>query len=186
MEATQSLKIIEQMLKESKRSLHRNSFYFIMWAVLLIPAGVAEWYLFGQQTSWMVWPVMGIIGGIVSGIYGSKEGKRTGVQTAGDRITSFTWGAFIFCLIFSIAYSVANNMSPTPLIMMLAGYATFISGGISKFTPFMWGGAMLEVGAILCGFFVEPEFHGMVFAAGIFIGYLIPGLMLKKSEDGEA
>lgn len=183
METTQSLKIIEQMLRESKRSLHRNSFYFIMWAALLVPAGIAESLLFGSAGSWFGWPAAGIIGGVMSGIYSSREEKRSGVKTAGDRITSFTWGAFMFCLVLAIVYSLYNSLSPTPLVLMLAGAATFISGGISRFRPFVWGGIILEAGAIVCGFFVEPAMHGIVFSVSIIFGYLIPGIMLRRSEN---
>jgi hypothetical protein len=42
MKATQSLEIIEAMLQESKKSLHRNSFYFLLWGLLMVPAGLAE------------------------------------------------------------------------------------------------------------------------------------------------
>ena len=75
MKATQSLVIIEAMLQESKKSLHRNSFYFIMWGMLMIPIGIAESFLIGTKNFWIVWPIMGIVGGIVSSIYGIKEGK---------------------------------------------------------------------------------------------------------------
>lgn len=186
METTQSIEIIENMFLESKKSLHRNSFYFILWGILLIPAGVAEYFLWGEDNFWIIWPVMGIVGGIVSTIYGVREGNRSGVQTAGDRVTSFTWGAFVFTMILAIIYTVNNNLSASPMVLMLAGSATFISGGISKFSPFIWGGIILEVGAILCAFVFAPQYHGLVFAGSILFGYVIPGLILRKSENVKA
>ena len=183
MESKQSIKIIESMLNESRRSLHNNSFYFILWGALLIPAGIADFLFYGNENLWMIWPIIGVLGGIISTIYGRKEDKRSGVKTIGDRITSYTWGAFVFTLIFSIAYSVGQNLSPVPLILMLAGSATFISGGISKFTPFILGGIALELGAILSGFVFDPIYHGLIFSACIFLGYVIPGIILKKSEN---
>ena len=142
--------------------------------------------LIGTPNFWMIWPVVGIIGGIISFVYGMKEDKNTGVQTIGDRITMFTWGGFGFTLIFAIVYSVSHHLAPHAMILMLAGLATFISGGISKFNPFIWGGITLEVGAIICGFFIEPAFHGLVFAASIFLGYVFPGFLLRKLENGKS
>ena len=183
MENKQSIKIIENMFNESRKSLHNNSFYFILWGALLIPAGIVEFLFYGNENLWMIWPTIGVLGGIISAIYGRKEDKRSGITTTGDRIINYTWGAFVMTLIFSIAYSVDRNLSPVPLILMLAGSATFISGGISKFTPFILGGVALELGAILSGFVFEPIYHGLIFSGSIFLGYVIPGIILKKSEN---
>lgn len=183
MEPTKSLEIIERMLAETKKSLHRNSFYFLLWGILLIPAGIAEYLLYGTSNFWMVWPTVGILGGIASMIYGFKESKRVGASTAGDRITGYTWGSFMFVLVFSIIYAGSNGLPPHALILMGAAMATFISGGISKFKPFVYGGIILALGAIACAFFIEPVYHSLVFSASILLGYVIPGLLLRKSEN---
>ena len=146
METTRSIEIIENMMSESKKSLAHNSFYFIFWGVVLLAAGVAEFFLFGTDNFWMIWPSVGILGGIISFVYGIKDGKRTGMMTYGDRITLFTWGGFGFTLILSIVFSVYNQLSPHALVLMLAGLATFISGGISKFKPFIYGAIVIEIG----------------------------------------
>ncbi len=184
MKATQSLVIIEAMLQESKKSLHRNSFYFIMWGMLMIPIGIAESFLIGTKNFWIVWPIMGIVGGIVSSIYGIKEGKRTGAVTSGDRIIGYTWGGFGISLITGIAYSVYLQVPPHTIVLMLAGMATFISGGISQFKPFVYGGIALEIGAIACAFFVPFEYQGYVYAISLLFGYVIPGFILRQSENG--
>jgi hypothetical protein len=184
METTKSIEIIESMMLESKKSLAHNSFYFIFWGVLLLGAGVAEFFLFGTDNFWIIWPSVGIIGGIISFIYGIKDGKRAGMMTAGDRITAFTWGGFGFTLIFAIIFSLYNHLLPHALVLMLAGLATFISGGISKFKPFVYGAIALEIGAILCAFYIEPPFQGLIFAASMLVGYILPGVLLKKSENG--
>lgn len=183
MEPSKSIEIIERMLVETKKSLHRNSFYFLLWGVLLIPAGIAEFVMRDGDKFWVVWPSVGILGGIISMIYGFKESKRSGAATAGDRITSYTWGAFGFSLVFAIVYSVSHGFPPHALILLTAGMATFISGGISKFAPFVVGGIVLGIGAIICGFIVEPVYHSLVFSAAIFLGYVIPGFLLRRTEN---
>lgn len=183
MESEKSLAIIQSMMNESKKSLVRNSFFFIMWAALLVPSGIIEFFLAGSNMAPMVWPVMGIIGGVIATIYGKKESKRVGVSTFGDRVTSFTWGGFGFALIFSIAFSIKHNFPPHALILMAAGLATFINGGISNFKPFIVGAIALEIGAIVCGFVTEPIYHSLVFSASIFVGYLVPGIQLRKVEN---
>ena len=186
MESAKSLEIIEKMFNESRKSLSRNSFHFLLWGSLLVPAGIGEFLLRGTNFFWMVWPAVGILGGIVAIIYGIKEGKRVGVQSAGDRIMGFTWGGFGFTLIYAIVYSGMNHVPPHALILLTAGLATFISGGISKFNPFVWGGVVLGLGAVVAGFFVEPVYHSLVFSTSILLGYVIPGLMLRNIENGQA
>ena len=86
MESKQSIKIIESMLNESRQSLHNNSFYFILWGALLIPAGIAEFLFYGHEYLWLEWPIIGILGGAISAIYGRNEDKRSGVKTIGIAI----------------------------------------------------------------------------------------------------
>ena len=184
MNTTESLEIIENMYQESKKTLHRNSFYFILWGILLIIAGITEFILFGEGNFWLVWPIVSALGAIASFIYGFKESRIAGGQTSGDRITSFTWGAFGFILVLGIVYAVMNQLAPHAIALMMAGAATFISGGISRFKPFIWGGILLEVGAIICAFFVDNSMQGLVFAISIFMGYVLPGIALRKAENG--
>ena len=184
MNTTESLEIIENMYLESKKTLHRNAFYFLAWGILLFVAGMVEYIYYGQGKFWIVWPLVSGIGIVASFIYGFKEGRKSGGQTSSDRITSFTSGAFGFALALGIVYAVKNQLPPHAISLMMAGAATFISGGISKFNPFIIGGILLELGAIICGFLIDDATQGLVFALSIFAGYIIPGIMLRKVENG--
>ena len=186
MEATQSIEIIERMLSESKKSLHRNSFYFILWGLIFVPIGFTEYFILQYSNFWIIYPIAGILGGIISGIYGAREGKRSGVQTAGDRITSYTWGAFVVCLIIAIVFSVYNHIPPHAMTLLLAAMATFISGGISRFKPFVWGGIVMAMGSVACAFFVDAPYQGFVSGISLFFGYVVPGFILRKEENGQA
>jgi hypothetical protein len=186
METSKSLEIIETMMLESRKSMVKNSFHFILWAGLLVPAALTEYLLRDTSYFWMVWPVMGAMGGIIAMIYGRRQRKEAGVATLGDRIISYTWGGFVVALVFAIVYSVSLHQSPHTLVFLLTSLAVFINGGISKFKPFIFGASALFVGAFLCGFVVPTEYHSLVFAASILLGYLIPGLQLRKVENGQA
>jgi len=185
MDTTKSIEIIEGMLQEGRKSLHRNSFYYILWGLLMAPAGIIEAYLHGSvQNSWIVWPIAGFVGGIISFIYGRKESQKSGANTAVDRITMFTWGAFGFSLLFVIAFSLYHGFAPHTLVLLIAASATFISGGVLKFKPFVYGGIAIAIGAIICGFFIDPSLQGYVFGLCLIAGYVIPGFTLRKSENG--
>ena len=66
METSQSIEIMANMIQASRKSLHKVSFYFILWGLLLVPAGIAEFLLRESGSAWMVWPIVGTLGGIIS------------------------------------------------------------------------------------------------------------------------
>lgn len=185
MEPNKSIEIFEHILKESQKSLHRNSFYFILWGGLMSLAALLGYFI-SNQYQWMAWPALSIIGVVISSIYGNKESKRAGSKTTMDRIASYTWGAFAFTLVFAILFSIYNHISPYSLVLMLAGSATFISGGISRYIPLVIGGIALEAGAMLSAFLIEPAYHPIVFTLAILAGYIIPGMLLRKVEHEQA
>ncbi len=186
METTESIKIIERMLEESRNSLSKYSFHFILWALLLIPCGIVEWYFSDIEYRFMIWPIVSIIGGIIAAIYGYQQSKRESVKTLAGRVSGFVWGGFGICMVFCIFYSLSLNTPPYTLILLLAGAATFTTGGLSKFKPFIFGGVFLVIAAIVCGFIVAIQNQGLIFSAGLAGGYLIPGLLLRKKEYGQA
>jgi hypothetical protein len=184
METTQSIEIIERMFKESKRSLHNYSFYFILWSVILIPTGIIEYFIKDTPYFWVTWPIAGTLGSIIAAIQESKQSKSQGNSTAADRIFSYTWGAFGFALLFVIPFSVSKGIPPHFLILLIAGMATFISGGIAKFKPLVYGSIAMELIAVSSAFFIDYSIHPLLFSMALLLGYLIPGIMLRKQENG--
>ncbi|MGO2295164.1 MAG: hypothetical protein ACTH5N_06930 [Psychroflexus halocasei] len=185
METTKSIKIIEEMMRESQKSLHQYSVYFIIWGAVMGIAGLAEFFLIGKiSTPWIVWPIAGGTGG---GILALMQRKKTNqVETPFDRVMMYVWIAFGLCLFFIIVYAISNLMSPHSLILLLAGNATFISAAITKNKALLIGGLILLVAAIIGGFFIQNKWLSIVYALGMFGGYLIPGLYVKKSENEKA
>jgi hypothetical protein len=183
MEAQKSIELIETMFKESKKSFSNNAFYFILWGVILALAGLAEYLLVGMENNWMVWPVVTTLGGLVSMIYGIKEGKKQRVTTMGDRMIMLIWLGFMFFLVFAITYAIYNHLTPHAIIMAGTAYATFLTGGVSRFKPLLFGSLALAIGAVLAGFVIPMEDHGLLFAITITLGYLVPGILLRRSEN---
>ena len=63
--------------------------------------------------------------------------------------------------------------------LIVAGFATFMSGILIRFRPLVFGGIVLWVGAALC-LAVAVREHSLVEAGAIALGYLVPGYMLNQ------
>lgn len=185
METMKSLKIIEEMMKESQKSLHQYSVYFIIWGAVMGIAGLAEFFLIDLiNTPWIVWPIAGGVGGAILAFQQRK--KTSQLETPIDRVMKYVWISFGLCLLFVIIYSISYQMAPHSLILLLAANATFISGAITKNKALLIGGIILLITALISGFFVHDKWISLVYTIGMFGGYLLPGLYVKKSENEKA
>jgi hypothetical protein len=85
-------------------------------------------------------------------------------------------------LVIIFGGSVIGEQNITGLIMLVAGYAVFISGKLLKFTPTVYGGVVLWITGILALYFNDANQY-LIAAAGIALGYLVPGYMMKRKEN---
>jgi hypothetical protein len=181
----ESLHVIESMIQQAKQSFHRMSFYFLLWGFVLLGATLFEYFMAstGRPYGWGAWPVLGTVAGIASGIRGAREGRRVGVSTAMDRVFAWLWSGFTITLVLLIAASVAREMNPGPLVMVLTGLPTFVTGMMIRFRPLVVGGLLFwAIGT--ASFFVDGTTGALLFAVAMVFGYIIPGLLLKRQEDG--
>jgi low temperature requirement protein LtrA len=64
------------------------------------------------------------------------------------------------------------------------GLATFISGAILRFSPLIIGAVVFWIASGISPLFSGVDFL-LVYAAVIFLGYVIPGLMLAKKSQAD-
>ena len=112
MSPEKSLKIITQMINESKETYKHHSFYFLLWGWLMISAALAEYYLLNidYQFHFLPWIVFSVLGGIVSVLKGAKDKKR--ISTFADKVISYTWIGFVITMIITLIAVVPANPNP--------------------------------------------------------------------------
>jgi hypothetical protein len=184
----ESLKLIETMIGQAKRSFHRMSFYFLLWGIILTLAMAAQ--LLAAVLGWegkyigMVWMVASVLGAVVSGIYGAREGKREQAETLADRVLMWLWIGFMITLFATIiGAGVAGYSTPVGSLMLLTGLPTFTTGQMIRFKPLIIGGVLFWVLGTI-SFFADPLWMGILNIVSMFFGYIVPGIMLKRQEDG--
>ncbi|MEX0967831.1 MAG: hypothetical protein WD077_11375 [Bacteroidia bacterium] len=185
MNPQESLQLINEMISRAKRSFAGISFYFLLWGVLLAIAGVMEYvleHLVHYEHHYIGWPAMGLAG-FVAAMWKGRKDDRERVPSYYDRIFGYLWGSFGITLVLLIISTVGTGLNPGSFIIILTGLPTFVTGGILKFKPLIVGGILFWIIGIISFFFFE-EFKSLMFSFAIIAGYIIPGLMLKKAEEG--
>lgn len=186
----ESLKIIQQMIKASQQRFADNGIFMILWAVVLILGAVVNYYLTtldldvqtmnqGITITWITFPVLG---GIISLIVGKRQSKKDPVKTHIGNLLKFMWVGFGVALFFTILFPALNGNSPIPFILLLTAFAVYIFALGIKYLPFMMGSiAVLILGVI--AFWVDYPMQLLAFGLAIFLGYLIPGMMLHRKYN---
>ena len=177
-----SLKLITEMIKAAKGNANQSFFHIIMWGWVISTICIAQFIMIRfsdwGKNSVYIWLLV-LPFGIVSSVYGYKQGRKEKVKTFIDSVYAWVWIAFVISLTLVLIISLRNVMSITPLVLVTAGTATFLSGQIIKFKPLIWGGLAFW-GWSLVAFGLQNELNLIINALAIFTGYLIPGYMLKN------
>ena len=122
-----------------------------------------------------------IITFIVQVYYDRKENKVKKVVNYLDDVHKYVWTAFgISVLILTIAGGFTNiGYIVLPVLLLLFGLPTFISGCITSFTPMIIGGISCWVLSILAFINKEHNSSHLVVAMGAVLAWIIPGFILR-------
>lgn len=183
----ESIKIIEKMIQSTKRNLHDSSFYFLLWGWVVLIGSVGQIILKQFTTiekTYLVWLII-FPGMITSIIYGIRHGKKTKVSTHLDSLNFMIWIAFIVSYTIVLVFMKQFNYNVVPIIFLLAGNATFLTGIVIKFKALVYGGIVFWLGTI-CQFLISTNYVEFVSPVIIIFGYLIPGYLLKLQNKKNA
>ncbi len=183
----QSLEMIQSMISISRQNFRKGGFYYILWGGLFFIAALAQYVIFTvfkSELHWLTWLVAGALAVIINFFIMGKRKNVPRVKTYIDRVNFYLWTAFVISILFIGFLASQQALSPiqiNPLIIMLYGFATFISGGMLRFKWLIAGGIIAWIMAIICTF-QSYETQMLLVAATILLSYLIPGIILNFSK----
>lgn len=182
----ESLRIIEEMIASVKQDYREDDVPFILWGWLVFIAAISHYILYAHfryEHHYMPWYILMPLGGIISFIYSlRKRKKKKEAKTYIDQFMKYLWTAFLvslFIILFfmeRIGYTTAY-----PLLMMIYGIGTFVTGGAIRFTPLIIGGACCWLFAII-SFYMPFHYQLLLLAASILVSYIIPGHLLRMKK----
>ncbi len=195
----QSLNLISEMIAQARNNLQKHSgtamiFNGYMVAFTALLNVVLIFILPNPNQSFLVWFLM-IPGFFVDRIIDKKIDRQSLVKTHIDKIITTTWRGFgmavvlFLGIIFGYGYFMQNPkmfVLITPVIMLMAGAAEFITAKACRFKPFSYGAYILWGGAVCClasYVFVHSWSgitHFIILAICMILGFVIPGYKLNK------
>jgi hypothetical protein len=180
----QSLDMITSMITQAKGNMQKNSFFFLLWGWTIAIANLGVYALIkftDYPNPFLFWVVV-IPSAIISGVYGSRLERNSGAVTHLDMIMKWTWMGFGITTFIFMFFGKQINWQINPVVLTTAAVPTFVSGVVLRFNPLRYGGLAFWVTGILT-FLVRDENQLLIAAAGIALGYLIPGYALKNRKD---
>jgi hypothetical protein len=184
----ESLNIMQGMVKQAQRKISEDGFLFIFWGWLVFLTAMGYYLMIRLEIpldkAWMVWMLMPL-GGIFTAIYSIRRSKKEKVKTYMDAYMGFVWTAFGLALTLTLTLGWKLQLNCYPVVIMLYGMATFITGGLIRFTPLIVCG-ILSFPISACAFFVTFENQVLLLALSLLVSYIIPGhwLRIKARQNG--
>ncbi len=186
----ESLKIITEMIGNSRAKIRDNGFFYLLWGWMMLSASILNFALImlDYDKAWLPWPLLMAAGLVVTLIAGFRMGRTKRVRTYFDTAMIFLWWAFFVVLmivLFMAGRGIISWTAADALIISLYGLATFVSGGLLRFKPLLYGGLFAWIFSILI-LYVPGIYSVLIVAASIVVAYLIPGYMLKNRYKNQS
>jgi len=182
-----SLDIIAGMLQSTRHNIAEDKVIYLLWGYGVAITAFAHYVLqfllnTHPATASIVWLSMPVLG-IVNGIYFSRKKKNKGVKTYIDRAMSAIWLSFIGALVcFLFAAPAVGWAVIYPMFMILYGIGSASSGGILKFNPLIFGGALSMIIGLIA-FYQVFELQLILLAVAVVVSFVIPAHLLPKSKN---
>ena len=180
---TQALKVVDEMIAMARNRIDEQGFLFLLWGWIVVVGNLLGylWYTMERyELIGMSWGALSIVGFAATIIYIVKREKQRQVRTYLDNFMAYLWGAFIISLLIFQVFLVSQKEFEliSPAILIIAGLATFTTGGAIKFRPLIAGGVVFWVFSAVT-FLVQSDLQFLISAVAMIGGYLIPGYMLR-------
>jgi hypothetical protein len=190
----ESLQLIGQIISKTRRNFKLASVYFILWGWIMVIASLACFslveYMLGRHQytyinlgAWLAWIIPIFAGILIDMAYlRPKYVKVEKAKTQIGKIIKILWYANAIAIMIGCFVSYKMHFYPSPLILLIIGISTFVTGYIINYRPVIIGGIIFWLASIL-SVFIAPDYQLILFAISIFSGYLVPGYMLKYSKE---
>ncbi|WP_207492146.1 hypothetical protein [Aridibaculum aurantiacum] len=186
MHPADSLQLIESMINRAKNNFSDNGHLYLIWGWVVLLCSVSHfvlWKFFGFRNAPVVWLLTWVMA-IYQAIYLKRNKRKEVVRTYTDDIIGYVWIAFIasmFIAGFALVHELGSQYYRliAPVILVLYGIPTFLSGIILKFRPLIIGGICCWLLSIISNY-IPHEYQVLMFGIAMITAWIIPGYALQS------
>jgi hypothetical protein len=189
----ESFTIINKAISNFKMNYREGSKSFLLWGWLLTFASFSNFIilkiLHNQEAynlmgllSLANWALILLIGFIIQFFMLRKMNRDKKVYSYLDGYIKNLWWVTAATFIIATFVCARLEITPPPIMLLIAGLATTTSGLLIKFKPLIFGGISFFVFSI-ASTLVSFEYIALIVGAAIICGYLIPGYLLKSAKE---
>ena len=174
------LALISEMINIARKEFDDDSWIYLLWGWAVCLASLAEYALLmmGNKYHSIVWLLMPVAA-IVQLVVSFRKKKTVRVKTHMDKVIGYVWISFGVCLVVVLFSQFVMRESTFPVLILLCGIGTFISGGIMNLIPMKVGGICCWVIGLVA-FHVTFEYQLLLLSLSLILSYIIPGHLLKN------
>ena len=174
----QSLELITQVIGEAKNKFEENGVIYSMWGAMLAGAALFQYAMLKNDQAeisyygYLLLP----LGSLFSWYYYTK--KRTGKQNQVSKNVSISWGIISFnLLVLGFFFNAVLQDNLTPVLLILMGIGTAISGSLIRSQLILIAGLLLNISGLIC-FQLDWINHPLLLGVSAILFILVPGLLL--------
>ena len=178
-----SMELITSMINKAKNNFTERGLLYLIWGWVILGccliSFVGSYYLHNPKVQW-VWMAVYLVL-IFQVIYIRRNRKHRRTRTYTGEINGYVWLVFmiaLFLMIF-ICISFQTYQLIDPLLLVLYGVPTFLTGMVIKFRP-LWVGAICCWILALMSPFIPSDFVVLEIGLAVVAAWITPGYLLSK------
>lgn len=191
MSGQESLALIESMINKAKNQFNENGYFYLVWGWVVLFCSLVHYFVgfrLGYEMASRVWMLTWIVI-LYQVAYMISKKRAERVKTYTDDIVNAIW--IVFAIVIMVTLVVIRQLPDkgfftvlNPLILVIYGVPTFLSGIILRFNPLKFGGISCWLLALVAAF-IDPYQHLLFIALAMVFAWIIPGYLLRSKFKKE-
>ena len=188
MTGSESLSIISSMINNARNRISETGHLYLLWGIVIFVCCITQFimlHFFNNNNTYYIWYTTWVVA-LYQFYYLFKKRKKEKVKTYTDEIIGYVWITFMVCSFILIYILIKNHVfiAINPVVLVMYGMPTFLSGVILRFKP-------LRIGGVLCwllsfvALFTSYEYQLLLLSLAVIIAWIIPGFLLRSKYKKE-
>ena len=189
----ESFEIIKKAIINFKMNYRESSKVFLLWGWILTFACISNFVIvkilqskeaYESMNLFILgnWLVFCSVGFVILLLMTRKTNMGKKVYSHIESYVKNLWWVIAASFVVATFICIRLEVTPPPIMLLIAGIATTTSGLLIKFKPLIIGGMTFFLFSIATAF-VTNEYISLITGAAVICGYLVPGYFLKSAKE---